>query len=525
MVRTMAMMAAMLGILLILTGAPAQAQTLTFGAIADAYVSKRTATSNFGTASTLRVRDANVKSYLKFQISGIPADQFVDTATVRLFSSTGDKCPLAGIGTDLYGSASDAWTETGITYNNSPGKTGTRLATSDGFAPGTFTEFSATGAVTGNGTVSFYLEMPACSTDDAPTRFNSKEASSNQPQLVVSTSSAEPGPAPQCADGMDNDLDGSIDFPADPGCSASDDDDEIDPVAASTNLVAAAGDIVCDPDARYFNGSDPSLCQHRRTADLLPDADAVVVLGDLQYSFGSLPKFLAAYDPTWGQYAAKTHPAPGNHEYRDPAGGAQGYFDYWSSKGRPTGESAGGYYSWDLDSWHMIALNSSDGVGDSNIPCQVGPSCAEGSAQNDWLERDLASVPTSSCVLAYWHHPLFNSGRGNGNDDTSPVKDLWTDLYAAGADVVLNGHEHNYQLYGPMTPDGVRSDDGVRQFISGAGGKNLNGFLSTKDPGFEFGATKFGVLKLELASDSYTWKFVDVAGMVVNSGGPVACHK
>jgi hypothetical protein len=522
--RTTPILGTVIVVTLVLTGAPASAETLTFTTIADSYVSKGAPSRNFGTATTLRVRDPGVKTHLKFQVSGIPADQSVETATVRLFSPTGDTCSTVGIGTDLYRAASDAWTETGITFNNAPGKTGGRLATADGFRSGSYVEFNVTGVVTGNGTLGLFLEMPACSTDSAPTKFNSKEATSNRPQLVLTTTGGDPSPPPQCADRIDNDSDGKVDFPADPGCSSSEDNDEADPVGGGGDVVAAAGDIACDPNATYFDGSNPSLCQHRRTANLLSDATAVLALGDLQYNVGSLAKFLAAYDPSWGQYVSKTYPVPGNHEYRDPAGGAQGYFDYWSSKGRPTGGAGAGYYSWNLNSWHMIALNSSDGLNGSDIPCQVGPSCAEGSPQNDWLEQDLASVSASSCILAYWHHPLFNSGVNNGNDDTSPVRELWTDLYAAGADIILNGHEHNYQLYAPMTPQGVPSSDGIRQFISGGGGKSLNSFLTTKDPGFEFGAKKHGVLKLELASASYSWKFVDVAGTVVNSGGPVACH-
>ena len=128
-------------------------------------------------------------------------------------------------------------------------------------------------------------------------------------------------------------------------------------------------------------------------------------------------------------------------------------------------------------------------------------------------------------MLAYWHHPLFNSGSNNGGDDTSAVKAFWEDLYAARADLVLNGHEHNYQRYSPMTPEGVLSSDGIREFISGGGGKSLYGLLSTKDPGYQFGVRSFGVLELELAANSYSWRFINLNGTVLDSGGPVACHK
>ena len=182
------------------------------------------------------------------------------------------------------------------------------------------------------------------------------------------------------------------------------------------------------------------------------------------------------------------------------------------------------HYSWDLGSWHLIALNTSHKASSGGVPCELGPSCAEGSPQNDWLEQDLAAVPASSCVLAYWHHPLFNSGAGSGNDDHSSIQPLWADLDAAGADLIINAHEHNYQRYELMTADGIASPSGVREFISGGGGKSLDGFLAAKDPGFQVGIEKYGVLKLELGIASYSWEYVDITGAVLDSGGPVPCH-
>jgi|GEM_PF-655477 len=502
-----------------LVASPAGATTLTFAPVADAYVAKPTPGTNFGTAPTLRVRDGRIQSYLRFDVAGIPSGESVSSAKLRLFSSTGDACGTAGAGVDAYRAASDSWTESGITFNNAPGKSGALLGSADGFAANSYLELDVTGALAANGTVGLYLEMPACTTDSVPTRFNSDEASSNRPQLVVTTAGTTP---PQCSDGLDNDGDGITDFPGDPGCTDAQDDDETDPAAGGVS-VAAAGDIACDPNSTYFDGSNPAQCQHRLTDDLLAGSDAVLALGDLQYSNGSLAKFNASYDPSWGQAAAsRTYPAPGNHEYQDGAGGAQGYFDYWASKGRPTGGAGAGYYSFDLGAWHLISLNTSDGA--NEVPCELGPSCAEGSPQNDWLEQDLAAVPQSSCVLAYWHHPLFNSGGSNGNNDTTPVRAFWEDLYAAGADLIVNGHEHNYQRYAPLTPDGVQSPSGIRELISGGGGKNLTGLLSAKDPGYEFGVRSFGMLKLELSADSYSWEFVNLSGTVLDSGGPVTCH-
>jgi acid phosphatase type 7 len=276
--------------------------------------------------------------------------------------------------------------------------------------------------------------------------------------------------------------------------------------------VAAAGDISCPSDDSDFAGEDPTECQQHATAVLLADADAVLVLGDLQYPDGTLRTFELGYDLSWGRYADRTYPAAGNHEYH--VDGATGYFDYWASKDRPTGGEGSGYYSFDLGSWHLIALNSE---------CDAVP-CEEGSPQNDFLEGDLVRT-TQPCLLAFWHHPLFNSGATHGDSAPSGARAFWDDLTVAGADIVVNGHEHNYQRYGKQTGAGRAASQGIRQFVVGTGGKALYPILEEKDPNFEAGrASEFGVLKLHLGEGAYSWEFVSIDGTLVDSGGPVPCN-
>lgn len=276
-------------------------------------------------------------------------------------------------------------------------------------------------------------------------------------------------------------------------------------------LVVAVGDIVCDPTSSAFDGGDPSQCQHRATAALVRDADAVLALGDLQYEHGSLSAYRAGYDRTWGRFAGITYPAPGNHEHETP--GAEGYFDYWRSKDRPTGGSGRGYYSFDLGSWHLVSLDSS-----------CGASCGEGSPQDAFLERDLAGT-RSECILAFWHHPYFNSGSVHGEEMLANVRVLWDDLFAAGADIVVNGHEHDYQRYAKQDPFGRATPRGIREFVVGTGGKSHYGLLDEKDPNYQTGdATHFGVLRLFLGDGSYAWAFVGVGGSVLDRGGPTRCN-
>ena len=147
--------------------------------------------------------------------------------------------------------------------------------------------------------------------------------------------------------------------------------------------------------------------------------------------------------------------------------------------------------------------------------------CAEGTPQNDFLERDLATT-TKPCILAYWHHPLFNSGSMHGA--SRPAIGFWNDLFAAGADLILNGHEHNYQRYGKQTPLGEATAEGIREFVIGTGGKGFYTLLDSKDANFEVGSTAFGVLRLYLSDTSYRWEFVGLGGDVLDAGGPVACN-
>ena len=498
---------ALVGGLVLATGLliPASATTTSLRPTADAWVEADRPNANQGGSPFLRVFEDVQVSYMRFNVAALPAGEEVRGATLRLYAKSAGGCTS---GVEVLRAASDTWGETTLTWSDQPGVTGGVLASATLTSKG-YQSFDVTTAVAGTGPVSFVIRHSAGCDPTNDDVFYSREAGSNRPELVVETAPA--APKPLCSDGIDNDSDGLTDFPGDPGCTSETGSDEADAPTTVTKTLVAAGDIVCSPRSSSYGGGSPSKCQHRRTADLLAGADAVVPLGDLQYPDGTLGDFNQAYDPTWGRYASRTYPVPGNHEYHTP--GAQGYLDYWSSKGRPTGGAGKGYYSFDLGSWHVIALNSSRSC--AQVPC------AEGSPQNNWLETDLAGT-TERCILAYWHHPRFNSGAGHGDSPATGV--FWDDLYPAGADIVLNGHEHSYQRYAKQSPARKAASNGIREFIVGTGGSGLTA-LGVREPNFEFGNDKdFGVLKLTLASTSYSWQYVGVTGAVLDSGGPVACN-
>ena len=191
------------------------------------------------------------------------------------------------------------------------------------------------------------------------------------------------------------------------------------------------------------------------TADLIAGIEGTVAtFGDNAYPRGTAADFARCYDPSWGPFKDRTKPSPGNHEYE--TAGASGYFDYFGSA---AGEPGKGYYAYDLGSWRVISLNS-------NCSSLVG-GCGPGSPQEQWLKAELAAH-SNACTLAYWHHPRFSSGV---HGDESFVAPFWDDLYQAGAEVVLNGHEHVYERFAPQNPSGqTDSAQGIRQFIVGTGG-------------------------------------------------------
>jgi Calcineurin-like phosphoesterase len=285
-------------------------------------------------------------------------------------------------------------------------------------------------------------------------------------------------------------------------------------------IIAAAGDIACDPaNASFHNGAgSPSgrNCQERATSDALVGADltTVLTLGDEQYEAGQLSAFEHSFGPTWGRLKQLIHPAPGNHEELPPHPTA-GYFAYFNSLAHrqgAVGTAGNGWYSFDIGEWHMIALNSN---------CNDVGGCGTGSPELRWLEADLRAHP-ARCTLAFWHHPRYSSGKHG--DDTA-MTPIWQALEAAGTDLVLVGHDHDYERFAPQTADGRRDYRlGIREFVVGTGGKSHDPLRSLQPNSQARDSTTYGVLELVLHPDRYDWRFVPVLGKHFTDGGSAACH-
>jgi acid phosphatase type 7 len=278
---------------------------------------------------------------------------------------------------------------------------------------------------------------------------------------------------------------------------------------------------VAPADPVFVGAGDIASCTSKwdeATADLLDTIPGTVfTTGDNAYESGTASEFANCYAPSWGrqEILARTYPTVGNHEYY-ASEDASGYFDYFGAAGRAVSYDAStkGYYSYDLGEWHVVALNS------MCKQASVG-GCGATSPMVTWLEEDLAANPRT-CTLAYFHHPLFSSG--SSSEGTSKMKPSWEALYAANADVILNGHIHNYERFAPQTPSGEADPaQGIREFVVGTGGESLSAFKSTAANSEVGDDNTYGVLKLTLHPTSYDWEFVPVAGQSFTDSGSDSC--
>ena len=272
-------------------------------------------------------------------------------------------------------------------------------------------------------------------------------------------------------------------------------------------------------DPVLVGAGDIASCQNdgdEKTAQLLDQAVAsgtpttVFTVGDNAYENGTIQEYEQCYGPSWGRHKDRTRPALGNHEYR--TGNADGHFQYF---GAAAGDPTKGYYSYDLGGWHIVVLNTSD-------HCNA-LSCGAGSDQEKWLRADLAASG-AYCTLAIWQDPRFSSSARAGG--SGKVESFWDALYDYGAELVVNGGEHNYERFAPQTSIGAPdSEFGIRQIVVGTGGRSLDIIEPARQPNSEItNDDTFGVLKLTLHPASYDWEFIPVAGFKFHDSGSAACH-
>ena len=507
-----------------INGSAAQTITsLTFTAEADAYVKQSYPTTNYGKSSSLLVTGASnpdMESFIRFTVAG--ASGTVQAARLRVYATTnGTKN-----GPAIY-AAGTAWTETGITWNKRPARTSSAVDNKGTIGTSSWVEYDVTSLVTGNGTFSFVLA--ADSSDGV--RFSSREGS-RPPQLIVTLSLDENTPTatdtstPTATDtatptdtALPEETSTSTDTetPIETSTSTSEADtptpfatDTSTPTPTDTSTATQTPTDTVTPTPTspssggevFVGAGDISTCgtnNDEATAKLLDNIPGTVfTLGDNAYTDGSYAQYVNCYDPTWGRHKTRTKPVPGNHEYL--TSGAAGYFQYFNN--------VPAYYAFNLGSWRIYALNSEVSV-------------TATSAEVTWLQDDLAANP-SQCVLAYWHKPRWSSGSSHGSN--SAMQTLWQILYNAGAEVVINGHEHNYERFSEMNASGAAVSQGLREFVVGTGGNSLYPFGTALATSQVRNNSTYGVLKLTLRPGGYDWQFVPVAGSTFTDSGSDTCH-
>jgi hypothetical protein len=475
------------------------ATPITFTAVQDASASSATPTTNNGTLANFWTDGSpTVKAAIAFNVTGLgstPAAQ----AILKVYGASANS---GGYTVSSYPDTD--WSETGFTYQyytDDPIKEGPVVGKSGAVAAGAWTSVDVTSLVQGDGLVSFMLNA----TNTTSTKYSSRESgATTAPQLVVTPAGTTPTPTPTPT----------------PTATPT-------PPPSSDPVIAAAGDIACDPSSAAFNfgNGNGSSCRQLATATLIngiPNLRAVLALGDNQYYCGGLSAFQQSYDKSWGAFKAITKPAIGNHELLTSGGtgcdssnlNGAGYFNYF---GAAAGTPGQGWYSYDVGAWHLIALNSN---------CSMAGGCGATSTQGKWLANDLAAHP-NRCTLAYWHAPLYSQDTSGGHATTA-VKPLWDQLLASGVELVLNGHSHNYERYRALNSTGGATAGGIVEVIAGTGGANHTPISTTITPTPLVANTNtFGALKLTLHAGSADGQFLPAQfsgnGTFTDSFS-VACH-
>ncbi len=527
----------------------AAADVATITPVADSRVLQSSPTANSGTVKRLDVDSPGEQSYIRFNVTGVSGA--VQSATLRLFVRNGSSNAPS-----LY-FTSNSWTETGITWNNKPAAIGPAIADVGNATSDTWSEYDLTGDITGNGTYDFVL-LPDGSDG---IQYDSREGGS-PPQLVVTSGGGggggePPTNAPPIAG--DDTATTTAGTPVTINVVANDVDPDgnLDPASATTSCAGcttpAHGGLVANGNGTFtftpatgFTGTDGftyEICDtldacdtatvtvtvspagsgevfvgagdiadcgrtsDDATANLLDNIPGTVfTIGDNANPSGSTADYAQCWGPTWGRHQSRVHPTPGDNDYEASSTAAP----YFANFGAAAGAAPGGYYSYDLGAWHIIHLNSN---------CSKIGGCRASSPQGRWLQADLAANQRA-CILAIHHEPLFSSKGGD-----SDMRDFWTPLYAAGADVVLSGHRHNSERFAPQTPTGVADPvRGIRQFVVGTGGSSLSKFSSTVAANSQVrNDSTHGVIRFVLHPTSYEWRFVPIAGQSFTDSGSASC--
>ena len=460
------------------TTSPNPIVTTTANPIADAYIeSGGTAATNFGTATRMPVDGSPTRQvFMRFDLTGIVGP--IQSARLRIHVNRvdGSQSPSGG---SVARVTETPWTESGLTYNNRPTVWGANVATLGAVNRNTWYEMNVAAAVAPGVVQTLGLR----STNGDGVYYDSRETGANAPQLIITAGTTTTITTSTTTTTTTT----TTTLPPQDGIA-----------------IAAMGDLAC----RNGLGTNATNCRQNSVSDMIvndPSITTFIALGDLQYEAGELANFQGSYDASYGRVKSITRPNPGNHEYGTP--GASGYYTYF---GAAAGDPTKGYYSFDIGTqWHVVLLNGNCGI----------VACSAGSTQTQWLDADL-TANTRPCVIAGWHQPRWSSGTEHGSD--AAFAPWWNELQAHNAELVLNGHEHSYERFAPQLPNGVASENGIREIVAGTGGRSLYTF-STPVTNSVVRLATFGLFKMVLGDGVYSWQFIGQDGTIFDSGTGT-CH-
>jgi hypothetical protein len=471
---TVVLASSLLAVAFTALGAPkAGAATSTLSPVADTYVQSDQAAANFGTATSIKVDGSPVTvSYLRFDVAGLIGAP--TKATLKVFKSLSTTTAIT-----LKPVADNTWTETGLTYNTKPALGTPTITPPTPWGTDVWLSYDVTALVTGNGLVSFALDTTSSTSKSLPSR----EASTNQPQLILETDAPSPSPSP---------------------------------TPTGSTVVAVGGDVACGTTEANYNGGagTDTACHMKQTSDLVVAMapQRVFALGDLQYNSGALSDFNVSYNNSWGRFKTSTNPVVGNHEYGTSNAG--GYFTYFGSAAAPSL----GYYSFNVtvgtSKWHIVVINSEC----TRIGGGVG--CAVGSPQYSWLASDLMANDSTTCTAVLSHRPRWSSN-SFASPEIQPLVDL---MGSHHVDLLLTGHAHSYERFAPQDAAGQATSDGIREIIVGTGGRDSQGFGTIVANSLVRKNHIFGVMKLTLHPTGYDWTFVPDPATPFNDSGSGNCN-
>jgi len=466
------------------SGATAQAaSTMSVGPTADSYVNSSAASANYGTSVELRVDGSpTVHSYLRFDLQAV--GRGISKATLQIYANSS-----SSVGFDVH-TTGDAWTEAGLTSSNAPA-IGAQVGTTGSFGAGAWTAVDVTSAVQTGSIVDFAL----IDRNSTAISLASRE-SSNPPKLVLTPVGGATGTATPTAKPSSTPTSSATSVPT------------ATPTAQPTATPPSSGDPVLIGAGDICVTSVIKNAQATAALITARPNDIVFTLGDNSNETGTTAQYGNCYATTWGTFLNRTHATVGNHDYM--TSGAAPYYSYFGAAAGPAGK---GYYSYSLaNNWHVIVLNAM---------CSSVGGCGVGSPQETFLRNDLAAN-AGKHVIAMWHIPSFSSGGTHGNNSNYAA--WWQDLYAAHADLVLDGHDHDYERFALQSPSAQADPAGIREFVVGTGGAGQRPMGTIRANSQVRNTGTFGVLELTLGAHSYSWQFVPVAGQTFTDSGTQVTH-